>query len=191
MNPPGTVRFGDEAKGGSMSSIETEEVLSEDTVGTGEGESLKLVPVAESIRYRKRAQSAERKVEELAEQLAEAKLQASKMAEELGSVRSEQELTRQLAGSGAVDLEAAILLAKAKMEGQPKADLDEVVEQLKREKQYLFARSSGAAGAKKTSGARQRMQDSQAVLERVAKKAAITGNRADLQEYLKLRRSFL
>jgi len=174
-----------------MSAIDSQEALSETEERAGDGESLRLVPVAESIRYRKRAQSAERKVEELAEQLAAVKSQASKMAEELDIIRSEGELTRRLAGSGAVDLEAAILIAKARMADQPEADMDGVIEQLKREKQYLFARNGGAAGAKKTSGARQRVQDGQAALERAAKKAATTGNRGDLQEYLKLRRSFL
>jgi uncharacterized protein YhaN len=198
-----------------MSAIETQDVLSEDTEGVGEGESLKwakpslggLVPVAESIRYRKRAQSAEKKIEALAEQLAEAKSQAAKMAEELNGIRSEQELTRILASSGVVDLEAAVLIAKAKMEGQSETDLDGVIEQLKSEKQYLwatpspardgqthfagFADGGRAAGAKKTSGARERVQDSRTILERAAKKAATTGNRADLQEYLKLRRSLL
>jgi uncharacterized protein YhaN len=182
-----------------MSAIETQDVLSEDTEGAGEGESLKLVPVAESIRYRKRAQSAEKKIEALAEQLAEAKSQAAKMAEELNGIRSEQELTRRLATSGVVDLEAAVLIAKAKMDGQSEADLDGVIEQLKSEKQYLwatpslagFAEGGRAAGAKKTSGARERVQDSGTILERAAKKAATTGNRADLQEYLKLRRSLL
>jgi len=174
-----------------MSAIETQDVLSEDTEGAGEGESLKLVPVAESIRYSRRAQSAEKKIEALAEQLAEAKSQAAKMAEELNGIRGEQELTRRLANSGVVDLEAAVLIAKAKMDGQSEADLDGVIEQLRREKQYLFADGGRVAGAKKTSGARERVQDSGTILERAAKKAATTGNRADLQEYLKLRRSLL
>jgi hypothetical protein len=43
----------------------------------------------------------------------------------------------------------------------------------------------------KTAPARQRMQNTQAILERAAKKAATTGTRKDLQEYLKLRRNFL
>jgi len=174
-----------------MSAIEMQEILSEDTDRASESESLKLVPVAESIRYRKRAQSAEKNVETLTEQLAEAKSQAAKMAEELNSIRSEQELTRKLAGSGAVDLEAAVLLAKAKIQDQSEADLDGVIEQLKKEKQYLFAEGDRAAGAKKTSGVRERVHNKHAALERAAKKAATTGNRADLQEYLKLRRSFM
>ena len=179
-----------------MSAIEAQDIMSEDTVGmgtleAGEGEGLRLVPVAESIRYRKRAQSAEKKIETLTEELAEAKSQAAKMTEELAGLRSAQELTHKLAGSGVVDLEAAVLIAKAKMEGQEEADLDGIIGQLKKDKPYLFAEGNRPSGAKKTSGARERMADSRTIVERAAKKAATTGNRADLQEYLRLRRSFL
>ena len=171
-----------------MNAIESQEILSEAEERMS-GEDLKLVPVAESIRYRKRAQSAERQVEALSEQLSESKSQADRMAEELNGIRSEHEIVRKLAGCGAVDLEAAILIAKAKLEDEPQADLDGVIEQLKIEKQYLFVEGHGPSAARKTSGARDRVQNSQAALERAAGKAATTGNRADLQEYLKLRRS--
>lgn len=176
-----------------MSPIETEgDVLSEDTEVRGEGDGLKLVPVAESIRYRKRAQSAEKKVEALSDELAEAKAKASQMAEQLSATQTEQELTRKLAAAGTVDMETAVLLAKAKMESGQHADLDGVVEQLKKEKLYLFAgERQAAATATKTAGAKDRMQSSQAILERAAKRAATTGNRTDLQEYLRLRRSFV
>jgi hypothetical protein len=176
-----------------MSQIDDKEtILSEDITGQGDiNNSLKLVPVAESIRYRKRAQSAEKKIETLAEQLAQAKSQASEMAEELRSIQTEQKLMRKLASVGTVDLETAVLIAKAKIEAETEADLDGVIEQLKKEKQYLFAGTSAAATAKKTAGAKDRMQNSQTILERAAKKAAMTGNRTDLQEYLKLRRNFV
>ena len=98
---------------------------------------------------------------------------------------------RQLAAAGAVDLEAAVLIAKARMEGSDDADLDGLVEQLKKEKQYLFSVDAGGSTAKKTAGAKDRMTNSQAILERAAKKAATTGNRTDLQEYVKMRRNFL
>jgi len=176
-----------------MSPIDREgDVSSEDTEARGDGDGLKLVPVAESIRYRKRAQSAEKKVEAMAEELAEAKARASEMAEQLGVTQMEQELTRKLAAAGTVDLETSVLLAKAKMGTGRQADLDGVVEQLRKEKGYLFAgQQPGAATATKTAGAKDRMQSSQAILERAAKRAATTGNRTDLQEYLKLRRSFV
>jgi len=178
-------------EGGFMSPIETQEVLSEDITGASANDNMKLVPVTESIRYRKRAQSAEKRVEALTEQLAEAKSQVTTMSEQLSNIQVEQKLTRKLAAAGTVDLETAVLLAKARMEGQTEADLDGVIEQLKKEKQYLFGSVSGAVTAKKTAGAKERMTNNQTVLERAAKKAATTGNRTDLQEYLKLRRNFL
>ena len=175
-----------------MSHIDADEtILSEDTAGHNDSDSLKLIPVAVSIRYRKRAQSAERKAEVLTEQLAKVKSQASKMAEELSNIQLEQKLMRKLVTARAVDLETAVLIAKARIEGQDSVDLDGVIEQLKKEKQYLFAGSGGSAAAKKTAGAKDRMQSSQTILERAAKKAATTGNQTDLQEYLKLRRNFV
>ena len=176
-----------------MSQIDDKEtILSEDITGQGDiNNSLKLVPVAESIRYRKRAQSAEKKIETLAEQLAQAKSQASEMAEELRSIQVEQKLMHKLAAAGTIDLETAVLIAKAKVEAETEADLDGAIEQLKKEKQYLFAGTNTAATAKKTAGAKDRVQNSQTILERAAKKAATTGNRTDLQEYLKLRRNFV
>lgn len=194
-----------------MSQIDEETILSETEAGhsdEGRGmrdegretlDSLKLahhtsgglVPVTESIRYRKRAQSAEKKVEVMSEQLAQAKSQVEKLSEQLSGIATEQKLLRKLAAAGTVDLETAVLIAKARTEGQSDADLDSVIEQLKKEKQYLFGGDSMAVSTRKTSGAKERMQNSQAILERAANKAATTGNRTDLQEYLRLRRNLL
>jgi hypothetical protein len=162
---------------------------SQDTTEASDG--MKLVPVAESIRYRRRAQSAEKRVEVLTEQLAEVKSQAAKMSEQLSDIQAEQTLTRKLAAAGTVDLETAVLLTKDRMEGQTEADLDGVIEQLKKEKQYLFGGAGGTVTAKKTAGAKERITNNQTIIEKAAKKAATTGNRTDLQEYLKLRRNFL
>jgi hypothetical protein len=174
-----------------MSQTETQDILSETEVGAGDSDNLKLVPVAESIRYRKRAQSAEKKVESLAEELAEAKTQAAKMSEQLKGVQTEQRLMRKLAAAGTLDLEAAVLIARARIEDAPEADLDGVIEQLRKEKQYLFTNTPGTITAKRTAGAKERVANGQTVLDAAAKKAATTGNRADLQKYLRLRRNFL
>jgi uncharacterized coiled-coil protein SlyX len=174
-----------------MSQID-EEVLSgaeEEQEGIG---NAKLVPVAESIRYRRRAQGAEKKVEELSEQLAAAQTEAARMSEQLSALQKEQELMRRLAVAGTKDLETAVLIAKARMEGSEKADLDGVIEGLKREKQYLFVENSGGvATSAKTAGAKERVRSGRVVLETAAKKAATTGNRADMLEYLKRRRSVI
>ena len=78
-------------------------------------DNARLVPVGESIRYRRRAQSAERRVEELAGELAEARAEATRLAEELKATQKEQELMRRLAAAGTRDLEAAVLIAKARL----------------------------------------------------------------------------
>ena len=171
-----------------MSQIETQDNLSETEV---EGDNLKLVPVAESIRYRRRAQSAEKKAETLAEELAAAKAQAARMSEQLNSVQTEQKLMRKLAAAGALDLEAAVLIARTRIDGDQEADLDGVIGQLKKEKQYLFTGASGIVTAKKTAGAKERVTNSQTVLDAAARRAATTGNRTDLQKYLRLRRNFI
>jgi len=174
-----------------MSPTETQDILSEDTTPASDNDSTRLVPVAESIRYRKRAQSAEKKIESLTEQLAEAKAQTAELSGQLSDIQTEQKLMRQLAVAGAVDLETAVLIAKAKMQGKDDADVTGMIEQLKKEKQYLFTAGNSGQAQTKTAGAKDRVTNSQTLLERAAKKAATTGNRTDLHEYLKLRRNFL
>jgi hypothetical protein len=156
-----------------------------------DGDSAKLVPVGESIRYRRRAQSAEKRCETLAEELAQAKTQISEMNEQLSNIQFEQKLAKKLSASGVVDLETAVLVAKTRLTKGDDADLDGCVEQLKKEKQYLFCGSSSIATSKRTAGARDRQANAQSGLERAAKRAAKSGSRTDLQEYLKLRRNML
>jgi hypothetical protein len=174
-----------------MSPSQTQDVLSEDIVGTGDSDNSRLVPVAESIRYRKRAQSAEKKLEDLTEQLAQAQTQTAKLSEQLSNSQAEQKLIRKLAVAGAVDLEAALLIAKARMQDQSEADVNGVIEQLKKEKQYLFGGTGGGMTQTKTAGSRDRLTNNETILERAAKRAATSGSRADLHEYLRLRRNFL
>jgi hypothetical protein len=174
-----------------MSPIETQDILSEDTTPASDNDSTKLVPVAESIRYRKRAQSAEKKIESLTEQLAQAKAQTSELSEQLSDIQTEQKLMQQLTAAGAVDLETAMVITRARMQDKDDTDVTGVIEQLKKEKQFLFTAGSPGAAPTKTAGARDRVTNSQTLLERAAKKAATTGSQTDLHEYLKLRRNYL
>jgi len=154
-------------------------------------DAAKLVPVTESIRYRRRAQSAEKKSESLAEQLADANQKITRMSQDLSDLQIEQKLAHKLAAAGAADLEAAVLVAKTRMEGRPEAEVDACIEQLRREKAYLFGGSTETTTFRKTAGAKDRAKQTQTALEQAAKKAARTGSRADLQHYLKLRRNLL
>ena len=178
-----------------MSQIDQEQILSEDQVSQSDilGDSSRLVPVTESIRYRKRAQSAEKQAQELLEQLNQTKSHAEELENQLSDIKTEQKLTSKLASAGVVDLEAAVLIAKSRMTGSNGGDIESIVEKLKKEKQYLFSRKDDSAvtAAKRTTPAKDRVVNNPSVLERAAKRAASTGNRVDLQEYLKLRRNHL
>jgi len=176
-----------------MNSTEGQEnIMSETEEGQGMSESLRLVPVAESIRYRKRAQSAEKKGELLAQELAESKSRVSELSEKLNDIQIDQRLTRELVRAGAVDVDTAVLVVKTRLKAEPEADMGNVIEDLKKEKEYLFAgaRISGTT-AKKTATVKDRVTNKQSVLERAACKAATTGNRTDLQEYLRMRRNIV
>jgi uncharacterized protein YajQ (UPF0234 family) len=171
-----------------MSQNDEEMELSE----TEEQTDLKLVPVSESIRYRRRAQSAEKRNQQLAEQLSHKEAQVSELAGELEGVRLEQKLISKLYQAGVRDLEAAMLLAKVRISGDDKKDLDACIEQLKKEKGYLFGNQSSQDKAlQRSAGAKEKGMSNQTVLEQAAKRAATTGGRRDLQEYLKLRRRLI
>lgn len=171
-----------------MSQTDTEMEMAESEYQQVENDDLKLVPVVESIRYRRRAQSAEKKAEVLAGQLKDVQSQVESLSEQLRDVRRGQELASKLSAAGAIDVEGAVAIARARMSGDADADVDDVVEQLRKDKQYLFAETATIVAAGKTAGARDRTSSLDTALESAARKAATTGNRVDLQEYLKLRR---
>ena len=98
---------------------------------------------------------------------------------------------RPVLGGELVDVESAVLLAKARMQEQKDLDIDELIEQLKLDKQHLFKKSTENVTAARTSGAKDRTSDGYAVLAAAARKAADSGSRRDLHEYLKTRRNYL
>jgi hypothetical protein len=167
-------------EGGEQSDVE-QQVLSPE----------RMVPVSESIRYRRRAQSAEQQAAALEQKLAELQQHNEQLTHRVSELQAEQQLAGKLLAAGATDIEAAVLLAKSRLTQQGGEDLDGVVSRLKKEKDYLFG-DPGAAGlataAPLTAGAKEKAAGSYGVLERAARKAAQTGSRADLQEYLRLRR---
>jgi len=151
----------------------------------------KLVPITESIRYRRRAQSAEKQAQDLADQLTQANKTISQMSQDLEGLQRDQELTRKLTAAGATDLETALLVAKARIEGQAEVDIDACVEQLRSEKHHLFGPQDEILTQRRTAGAKDRTTHNQTALQRAAVQAAQSGSRADMQHYLKLRRTLL
>jgi hypothetical protein len=167
--------------------------MSEDTETGDEALTGNARLVAESVRYHKRAQTAEQKVKELTEQLDHAKSETVSLTEQLDKTKIEQQLIRKLVSAGSVDIETALLVAKGRINDNSEADLDGVVEQLKKEKSYLFAeqKNGDAVTTKKTASAKDRLASNSSALERAAKKAAASGSTTDLQHYLKLRRNYV
>jgi hypothetical protein len=98
---------------------------------------------------------------------------------------------KRLASEGARDLEAAVLIAKARLAGTDKGDVNGVVEQLKREKQYLFGEKTPDGAAVRTSPAKGPRQTGATAIEKAASRASVTGNRMDLQEYMRKRRNLI
>jgi hypothetical protein len=133
--------------------------------------------------------SNEKNTEDLAQQLAQANERIEQMSRETDDLKLDRQLMQKLAAAGAVDLEAALLMARART-SEP-GDVGRAIEQLKTEKRYLFtdAGSSEKPASRKTAGAKDRAGSRSVLLEQAAKKAARTGSRADLQEYLRLRRN--
>ena len=173
-----------------MSQIDSENLSSLEEQAAQEQ---KLVPVVESIRYRKRAQSAEQKTALLQEELTQNKATISRLNEQLQEIQSERQLADELASAGATDIEAATLLVRARLKKEPQANAATVISLLQKEKAYLFTDKSpgNISAAPKTAGAREKIPSVTGTLQRAAKKASQTGSRADLQEYLKLRRNFV
>lgn len=167
--------------------------LSEATGGNGQSDGDgKLVPVAESIRYRKRAQAAEQQCADLAEQLDSARDHAQKIAGRVESLEVERELTRRLVAAGTVDVEGAVLIASEKLSRSQDADVAGVVDQMVREKGCLFGKGIGVGGSmRKGNSAKDRQGIEVGAVESAARRAVSSGDRVDLQEYMKVRRGVM
>ncbi len=132
------------------------------------------------------------KIQELTEKLVAEQAKTAELGARLNEITMEQQLFHRLSDAGASDIESALLLAKSRLKGSQQSDMDDCIEQLRKEKSHLFAGSSSpAAIPPKTAGVRQRADDPSSILAEAANKAAVTGSRKDLQEYLKLRRNYL
>jgi predicted RNase H-like nuclease (RuvC/YqgF family) len=177
-----------------MSQIDTEKIE-----GSEEPRNERLVDVSEAIRYRKRAQNAEQKQAQLEQSLAENKAEVERLNNNLSQMTIERQLIDKLVSAGVRDLEAAVIIGRVRLEENKNATAAEVVEQLRKEKGYLFSdqfdklragTGFAAAASTKTSGVKDKLSGTTGTLERAAKKAANSGSRADLQEYLRVRRNY-
>ncbi len=142
-------------------------------------------PVAQAMRYRKRAQQAEQELAMVKSKLDEMQSQLSASKQTIDQLERRQRIEAELAEEEALDVEAARLLTEVAVQQMREPDVKLAVADLKRHKPWLFGQKRGA-----TAGAMPARKMSAQVPEALvaAEKAASTGDRRDLLRYLKLRR---
>ena len=167
------------------------------------GPEVKLVPVAEAIKYRRRAQQAEEKAQQIEQQLQQAQQQLERRSDEIAQAEAQRDEARQqvqemqnrlaahrlLSQSGVVDLDAAATLLQSRLdlgEDLGEESLARAVESLLLDKPFL--RASNAALPPATASARSSTSARVAQLADAADRAARSGGRRDIAHYLRLRR---
>jgi len=178
----------------------TETLTDEDVIAGG----AKQVPVAEAIKYRRRAQQAESRIQQLEQQLEGAHSDLDRHGEELAQAEAlrdeavthltvtENRLAaeRMLNAAGVVDHETASLLLSKRLDFAETLDEEKLsagVEQLLLDKPFL---SVAGAATLPPSSASARTPDASATgqLATAARQAAQSGDRKDVAAYLRLRR---
>ncbi|MFA6133382.1 MAG: hypothetical protein WC869_05120 [Phycisphaerae bacterium] len=172
--------------------------------GQGNSEESRLVPVAESIKYRRRAQQAEGQLQQFEQQLKDLQSQLEHRSEELGLAEAQRDEARMqltvvgnqaaaerlLSEAGVVDLETASLLLSKRLDLSHDLEGEQLlrgVEQLLLDKPYL-RRGANCPLPPATASARDGKPGGIAQLTSAADKAVATGDRRDVAEYLRLRR---
>ena len=155
-----------------------------------------MVPVAEAIKYRRRAQAAESKVQQLNQGLQLHEEQQKELETRLDKARLENELIRSLSQAGTADMEAALLLVKERMSKQvgEQRDFAGIIQSLRKEKPYLFSLhldESAYIAPGLSSGIRCRESFGGTTLRKLAERARQSGARRDMHEYLRVRRGVM
>lgn len=144
----------------------------------------KRVPVGEAIRYRKRAQEAETRLSDVASRLAEVEDVLEHTRGALVSAERARRIDLALMRAGAVDLDAARLIAEASISDEEGVDIEAVVAELRRGKPFLFRSRRARAG----SAMGRRPVQAGNSLDDAAREAAASGERGALLRYLRARR---
>ena len=169
--------------------------------------------IQESIKYRRRAQEAERRAEALEAELAglreadesraaaveadlaQARAEAENLRKSLEGVERDRRLERELARAGCIDPETALAVARERLAGgDPPEDLAALARGLLEEKPHLRA-SGGRRGdpdaplPPRTSGPKPAGDDApRRAAERLADQARQTGSPRDVMAYVRARR---
>ena len=171
--------------------------------------------VQESIKYRRRAQEAERRAETLEaevqalreaedsragaleQELAEARGEAETLRRQMETVQRDRVLERELSRAGCVDTETALALAHQRLaDGPPPDDLAALARSLLEEKPHLKNAADAPARPAASRGLPPRTVAPQPpaqgsprrLADRLAEQARQSGNPTDLMAYMRARR---
>lgn len=189
----------DQATAQETVQTDTEDIATEienaSTAGDASPASSSSAPstvVAEARRYRKRAQAAEKAVEDLKTDLAGRQKKLEEHEQTIATLQKRQKIDDLLLNAGVIDLEAARLLAQSSLaQGQhsSESDIEQAIGELRRRKPFLFRTRAAHAGAGAMSPKGQEQSSQQQAVTQAASEAGATGKRGDLLRYLRLRRN--
>jgi len=169
----------------------------------GDKGECQLVPVTESIKYRRRAQKAEGRIQEVEQQLEEIQSQLTARGEQLAEAEAQRDevasrlvetenrmAAERLMATAVTDLETAMLLLSKRVDLTQELDneaLAGAVEELLVDKPFLLGRSSASLPGVSAS-VRPSDPGGFGALAEAAERAIESGDRRDVAEYLRLRR---
>ena len=157
------------------------------TEETSDDSSPHLVPVSEAKKYRKRAQAAEKILEDLKEELSSKDAMLKEHEITIGALERSRHIDELLLEADTIDLEAARLLTEMAVSEMEDQDVDLAVAELRRQKPYLFHRRPRQAGVLSPHSGMGETSQNDSLRHAVAETGA-TGSRADLLRYLRLKR---
>lgn len=147
----------------------------------------RLVPLAEVIRLRKRAQEAEARALELAARIGELEQLVQHTRQALDAVERRHRIDQALLEADAIDLESARLLTELALGQMEAPDEAAAVAELRGRKPFLFRARPARTGSYAMSG-RTRQATAGSLLEAAAE-AGRSGDRRAVLRYLEARRN--
>ncbi|MEN6308978.1 MAG: hypothetical protein ABFD91_14615 [Anaerohalosphaeraceae bacterium] len=131
-----------------------------------------------------KTQAADQELCDTRRKLEETESLRQQLEQTLSQVRTEQRLRDKLTAAGVADMEAAILLAEQRLTQNKDAKPEQVIDQLKREKPYLFTPQVAPQAMQPTRGKKDKTGPAQA--QQNTKPAS--ADRRQLMQYMKTRR---
>lgn len=147
----------------------------------------RLVPVSEAKKYRKRAQAAEKILEDLKLELTEKNQRLQENEQLINEMVYRQQIDELLVDSQTIDLDATRLLTEMALTEMEEPDIEQAVADLRNRKPLLFRATQTVAASLGPKGQTLEPQQPRSI-EQAATEAHSTGSRTSLMRYLRLRR---